>query len=78
MLEHLNAHVQAHMITIEDPIEFVFKDNKCRVSQRELGVDTWSFKNALRSAMREDPDIIFIGEIRDPDTAEAALNLAET
>lgn len=78
MLDHLNRHINAHMITIEDPIEFIFKPKKCRISQRELEVDTRSFKNALKSAMREDPDIVFVGEIRDPDTAEAALNLAET
>ena len=66
------------MITIEDPIEFVFQPQKCLVSQREIGHDTWSFANALRSAMREDPDIIFVGEIRDRETAESALSLAET
>jgi len=78
MLEHLNQTTNAHMITIEDPIEFIFKADKCLTSQRELGGDTWSFINALRSAMREDPNIVFVGEIRDTDTAEAALNLAET
>ena len=78
MLEHLNQTTNAHMITIEDPIEFIFKADKCLISQRELGGDTWSFINALRSAMREDPNIVFVGEIRDTDTAEAALNLAET
>lgn len=66
------------MITIEDPIEFVFQAQKCLVSQREIGHDTWSFANALRAAMREDPDIIFVGEIRDRETAESALSLAET
>lgn len=78
MLEHLNHTVNAHMITIEDPIEFVFKPDKCLISQRELWWDTRSFLNALRSAMREDPNIVFVGEIRDAETAEAALNLAET
>jgi twitching motility protein PilT len=78
MLEYLNKNVNAHMITIEDPIEFVFKPDKCLISQRELGGDTRSFPNALRSAMREDPNIVFVGEIRDAETAEAALNLAET
>lgn len=78
MLEYLNHNVNAHMITIEDPIEFVFKADKCLISQRELWGDTWSFANALRSAMREDPNIIFVWEIRDMATAEAALNLAET
>ncbi|AKH32951.1 Twitching mobility protein [candidate division SR1 bacterium Aalborg_AAW-1] len=78
MLQYLNQTTNAHMITIEDPIEFIFKAEKCLISQRELGGDTWSFINALRSAMREDPNIVFVGEIRDTDTAEAALNLAET
>jgi twitching motility protein PilT len=78
MLEHLNHTVNAHMITIEDPIEFVFKPDKCLISQRELWWDTRSFLNALRSAMREDPNIVFVWEIRDTETAEAALNLAET
>lgn len=78
MLEYLNHIVNGHMITIEDPIEFIFKPDKCLISQRELWGDTRSFLNALRSAMREDPNIIFVGEIRDAETAEAALNLAET
>jgi len=78
MLEQINATRPEHMITIEDPIEFVFEAKKCLVSQREIGHDTWSFANALRAAMREDPDIIFVGEIRDQETAESALNLAET
>lgn len=78
MLEYLNKTTSAHMITIEDPIEFIFHPDQCLISQRELGGDTRSFINALRSAMREDPNIVFVGEIRDTDTAEAALNLAET
>ena len=78
MLEYLNHTKSAHMITIEDPIEFVFKEDKCLISQREVWNDTRSFANALKSAMREDPNIIFVGEIRDSETAEAALNMAET
>jgi len=78
MLEHINQTRSEHLITIEDPIEFVFKPEKCLISQREIGHDTWSFANALRASMREDPDIIFVGEIRDKETAESALNLAET
>ena len=78
MLEQININRSEHMITIEDPIEFVFQAKKCLVSQREIGHDTRSFANALRAAMREDPDIIFVGEIRDRETAEAALSLAET
>jgi twitching motility protein PilT len=66
------------LVTIEDPIEYVFEPKKCIVSQREIWHDTWSFPNALRSAMRQDPDILFVWEIRDQGTAEAVLNLAET
>ena len=78
MLEEINKTRSENMITIEDPIEFVFSPQKCIISQREIGHDTWSFPNALRAAMREDPDIIFVGEIRDKETAESALSLAET
>jgi len=78
MLDYINENRPEHMITIEDPIEYIFTAKKCLISQREVGHDTWSFANALRAAMREDPDIIFVGEIRDTETAEAALNLAET
>jgi len=78
MLEHINQTRPEHMITIEDPIEYVFQPAECLVSQREIGHDTWSFSNALRAAMREDPDIVFVGEIRDRETAESALSLAET
>jgi len=78
MLNYINERRKEHIITIEDPIEYIFEPSNCLVSQREVGHDTWSFANALRAAMREDPDIIFVWEIRDPETAEAALNLAET
>ncbi len=78
MLEEINQNRSENLITIEDPIEFVFSPKKCIISQREIGHDTWSFANALRAAMREDPDIIFVGEIRDKETAESALSLAET
>jgi twitching motility protein PilT len=78
MIEYLNTMRKEHIITIEDPIEFVFTQKNCLISQRELWSDTLSYPNAMRSAMREDPDIIFVGEIRDPETAEAAMNLAET
>jgi twitching motility protein PilT len=60
MIEHLNIVRKEHIITIEDPIEFVFEQKNCLVSQRELGTDTLSYANAMRSAMREDPDIIFV------------------
>lgn len=78
MLEHLNATRHENIITIEDPIEFIFEPHTCIISQREIGHDTRSFANALRSAMREDPNIIFVGEIRDRETAESVLSLAET
>ncbi len=78
MIEYLNLKRKEHIITIEDPIEFIFEQKNCLISQRELWSDTLSYWNAMRSAMREDPDIIFVWEIRDPETAEAALNLAET
>ena len=78
MLEYINKTRNGNMITIEDPIEFIFEPQKCLISQREIGHDTWSFSNALRSAMREDPNVIFVGEIRDRETAESVLSLAET
>ncbi len=78
MIDYLNATRNENLITIEDPIEFIFEPKKCIVSQREIGHDTWSFANALRAAMREDPNIIFVGEIRDRETAESVLSLAET
>ncbi len=78
MLEYLNATRNENLITIEDPIEFIFEPQKCIVSQREIWHDTRSFANALRAAMREDPNIIFVGEIRDRETAESALSLSET
>lgn len=78
MLQHINETRNANLITIEDPIEFIFEPQKCIVSQREIWHDTRSFANALRSAMREDPNVIFVGEIRDRETAESVLSLAET
>ncbi len=78
MIEYLNSIRNDHIITIEDPIEFIFTPQKSIISQREVGHDTWSFANALRAAMREDPDVILVWEIRDKETAEAVLNLAET
>lgn len=78
MLEHINKTRSDNVITIEDPIEFIFQPKKCLISQREIWHDTWSFANALKSAMRQDPNIIFVWEIRDRETAEAVLSLAET
>ncbi len=78
MLEILNKEKPYKIITIEDPIEYVFHPQKSLISQREIGHDTWSFSSAINSALREDPDVIFVWEIRNSETAEAALNLAET
>ncbi|MEF2176205.1 MAG: PilT/PilU family type 4a pilus ATPase [Candidatus Absconditabacteria bacterium] len=78
MIDFLNQERSEHIITIEDPVEFIFEPKSSLISQREVGHDTWAFMNALRSAMREDPDIVLVGEIRDKETAEAVLNLAET
>jgi len=78
MLQYLNTNRHSHIVTIEDPIEFMFTPDKSLITQREVGLDTDSFAAALRSAMRQDPNIILIGEIRDKHTAEAAINMAET
>ena len=78
MVGHINSTRRAHIVTIEDPIEVVHEDRLSIVDQREIGVDTLSFRAALRHVIRQDPDVIFIGEIRDGETAEAALQAAET
>jgi len=78
MLDYINQIRQGHIVTIEDPIEFVHRHRGCMVSQREIGSDTRSFHAALRSVLRQDPDIILIGEMRDKETIETALTLAET
>lgn len=78
MLQYLNENRHSHIVTIEDPIEFMFTPSKSLITQREVWLDTDSFAAALRSAMRQDPNIILIGEIRDKHTAEAAINMAET
>ena len=78
MLSHVNRTRQAKVVTIEDPIEFLHKDNRSVVVQRELGSDTKSFAHALRAAMRQDPDIIMVGEMRDMETIDIALKAAET
>src|SRR5437016_10731740 len=77
MLDYLNETFEGHILTIEDPIEFVHKSKKCLVNQRELGAHTHSFANALKSALREDPDVILIGEMRDLETISLALTAAE-
>nr|AGC71766.1 twitching motility protein PilT [uncultured bacterium A1Q1_fos_504] len=78
MVNHANENVMGHILTVEDPIEFVHESKKCLINQRELGEQTLSFANALRSALREDPDIILIGEMRDLETIRLALTAAET
>ena len=78
MIDHINTHRTAHVITIEDPIEFLVRDKRCIVNQREVGVDTPSFASALRSSLRQDPDVILVGEMRDVETIEIALTAAET
>ncbi|MBI4064108.1 MAG: type IV pilus twitching motility protein PilT [Elusimicrobia bacterium] len=78
MINHINENRQDHIITIEDPIEFVHPNKKCLINQREVRKHTQSFKRALRAALREDPDIVLIGEMRDLETVEIALETAET
>ena len=78
MLNHVNENEYAHVLTIEDPIEFVHESKKCLINQREVGPHTLSFSNALRSALREDPDVILVGEMRDLETIRLAMTAAET
>jgi twitching motility protein PilT len=78
MVNHLNENEYGHILTIEDPIEFVHDSKKCLINQREVGPHTLSFNNALRSALREDPDAILVGELRDLETIRLALSAAET
>lgn len=78
MLDYLNHNAARHIITVEDPIEYLYEDDRCAISQREIGLDTVSFAEALRAALRQDPDVIQVGEIRDAETMEIALKAAET
>jgi twitching motility protein PilT len=78
LLEYINERRPVHILTIEDPIEYIHHHKVAAVSQREVGLDTASFDAALRSALREDPDVILVGEMRDPETIQFALTLAET
>lgn len=78
MIDFINQHRCEHVITIEDPIEYLHRNKNCLFNQREVGSDTHSFSNALRSVLREDPDVVLIGEMRDLETIELALTLAET
>ena len=78
MIDKVNRERKGHIITVEDPIEFIHRHQSCIVNQREVGSDTHSFANALKYALREDPDVILIGEMRDLETIQAALTIAET
>lgn len=78
MIDYINENKGVHVVTIEDPIEFVFKDKKSIITQREIGMDTYTFTEALRHVIRQAPDVIFIGEMRDVETMQAALMAAET
>ncbi len=78
IINYINNNFEKHIITIEDPIEFIHKSNKCLIDQREVGRDVNSFSDALRAALREDPDIILVGEIRDSESIKYCLNAAET
>jgi twitching motility protein PilT len=78
MIEHLNANFKRHIVTLEDPIEYVFEDNQSVIEQREVGLDTPSFQHALKHVLRQDPDVIMIGEMRDAISFQAAINAADT
>ena len=78
MISHINETQPLHIVTIEDPIEFVYEDKKCTIRQRQLGTDVKTLGEALRRVLRQDPDVILVGEMRDPETIELALHAAET
>jgi twitching motility protein PilT len=78
MIDHINQNMPKHVVTIEDPIEYLHRDRKSVINQREVGLDTTSFKRALRRVLRQDPDVILIGEMRDEETVQTALSAAET
>jgi twitching motility protein PilT len=78
MIEHINANFKKHLVTMEDPIEYVFEDNQCVIEQREVGLDTLSFHHALKHVLRQDPDIIMIGEMRDSISFTSAMSAADT
>ena len=78
MIDQINRHHAKHIVTIEDPIEFLHRDNRSIINQREVGQDTASFKRALRRVLRQDPDVILVGEMRDEETVQTALSAAET
>jgi len=78
MIDYVNRHRSSHIVTIEDPIEYLHMDHKCTVSQREIGIDCPDYEDALRGLMRQDPDIVLVGEMRDNETLTAAMRAAET
>jgi twitching motility protein PilT len=78
MIQHMNAHTHRHVVTIEDPIEYMFRDGKCAIMQREIGIDTADYHTALKAVVRQTPDVILVGEMRDHETVSAALSAAET
>lgn len=78
MIDYVNIHKSAHIITVEDPIEYMHEHKRCMVNQREVGMDVPDFASALRAALREDPDVILVGEMRDFETISAAVTAAET
>ncbi|MCL4456618.1 MAG: type IV pilus twitching motility protein PilT [Nitrospirae bacterium] len=78
MIDRINSERESHIVTVEDPIEFLHSHKKCLINQRELNADTFSFKNALKYLLRQDPDVVLIGEMRDLETIESAITIAET
>ncbi|MCK4524654.1 Flp pilus assembly complex ATPase component TadA, partial [candidate division WOR-3 bacterium] len=78
MIDKINNERKSHIMTVEDPIEFLFKHKRCIINQRQIGSDTKSFTNALKYVLRQDPDIVMVGEMRDLETISAALTIAET
>ncbi len=78
LINHINSHQNKHIVTLENPIEFLHRDVQSSVTQREIGVDTESFRMGLRAALRQDPDVVLIGEMRDPETIDTAMKAAET
>ncbi|MCR5664982.1 MAG: PilT/PilU family type 4a pilus ATPase [Oscillospiraceae bacterium] len=78
MLDYVNHHRRAHIVTLEDPVEYIYKPDLCAINQREVGRDTRSFSDGLRASLREDPNVILLGEMRDRDTIETAITAAET
>lgn len=78
LVEHMNEHTDRHIVTIEDPVEFIFRDKRCAITQREIGIDSPDFATALKSVVRQTPDVILLGEMRDRETIESALQAAES